>query len=578
MPMPDKDQQWPPSQFVEYFNELAVFDSWYMGQPPDESSAIKHRSQLNGGIVGAAARSWLGKPNPNEANRMHVGTAADLATLSADHLFSEMPRFVMPGLKTLEDGSRERNDVQDRIEQVISTPETHATLLEAAEFASPHGGVFLRLVWDTALTRSVLLDVVHADNAVPTFRFGQLVDVTFWSQLSSPDGLVYRHLETHAAGYVEHALWAGTSERLGRRVPFDAHDDTKWLAKPGRVDEFSRIATGVDRLTVAYIPNVRPNAKYRKKPALARLGQSDYSRTITGIFEQIDNVWSSWMRDIRLGKGRILVPGTMLNQNGPGGGASFDYERDVYQTYTGITNSAGAPAQPLVSQFLIRWEEHSETIKSLTDKALHEAGWSPGSLGGNAEGMRTATEIKSDDRLSQRTRAKKLNYWRALDELVLTWLLLEQVHYGGPTPDQAPEVKFPAESQIDMEARARTAQALRAADAASIDALVRFVNPEWDGESVDREVARIKQERGLGDVADPTKVTGLEEKPEQSDVARMQERLESGGGVATKAQADALGTLVRAGVDPDDAAKRAGLPGAKFSGMTPVALRRANEE
>ncbi|MDR2372921.1 MAG: hypothetical protein LBD77_02205 [Bifidobacteriaceae bacterium] len=40
-----------------------------------------------------------------------------------------------------------------------------------------------------------------------------------------------------------------------------------------------------------------------------------------------------------------------------------------------------------------------------------------------------------------------------------------------------------------------------------------------------------------------------------------------------KAQFDALGVAVRAGVDPADAARRLGLSGIEFTGAVPVALR-----
>ena len=43
--------------------------------------------------------------------------------------------------------------------------------------------------------------------------------------------------------------------------------------------------------------------------------------------------------------------------------------------------------------------------------------------------------------------------------------------------------------------------------------------------------------------------------------------------VAVKAAADALGVLVRAGVDPDQAAERVGLAGLMFTGAIPVSLR-----
>lgn len=43
---------------------------------------------------------------------------------------------------------------------------------------------------------------------------------------------------------------------------------------------------------------------------------------------------------------------------------------------------------------------------------------------------------------------------------------------------------------------------------------------------------------------------------------------------AIKAQADALGALVRAGVEPEDAARRVGLEGIQFTGAVPVSLRQ----
>jgi hypothetical protein len=45
-----------------------------------------------------------------------------------------------------------------------------------------------------------------------------------------------------------------------------------------------------------------------------------------------------------------------------------------------------------------------------------------------------------------------------------------------------------------------------------------------------------------------------------------------------KAQFDAIGVGVRAGVDPTDAAARVGLGGLKFTGATPTALRLPKDD
>ena len=45
------------------------------------------------------------------------------------------------------------------------------------------------------------------------------------------------------------------------------------------------------------------------------------------------------------------------------------------------------------------------------------------------------------------------------------------------------------------------------------------------------------------------------------------------GGADVKTKADALGSLIRAGVAPADAAARAGLDDIEFTGAVPVSLR-----
>jgi hypothetical protein len=45
-----------------------------------------------------------------------------------------------------------------------------------------------------------------------------------------------------------------------------------------------------------------------------------------------------------------------------------------------------------------------------------------------------------------------------------------------------------------------------------------------------------------------------------------------------KERFDALGVAIRAGVDPQDAARQVGLPGIQFTGAVPVSLRLPQSE
>lgn len=532
--LPETNVEWPPKEFKPFFEQADLYDGWYAGDVERLSSTyrhtpITHRAQLNGGIVGAATRAWLGKPQASgeTRSRLHIPLAADIATLSADYLFGEAPRVVFPGERS-ENGDSDRDLLQERTEEVINTPRFHSLLLEAGEVASALGGVYLRHVWDPSRLRTVRAELVHADAAVPKFRYGDLESVTFWSELPmlEDDAMVYRHLEEHRFGAIEHGLFAGTKDRLGQRIDVERRKETAWLARPGVLNENSEIITGVDGLTAAYVPNMRPNAQFRRMPGLSMLGQSDFAQ-IVQLFDAVDEVWSSWMRDIRIAKARIVVAKAYLESNGFGQAASFDYDREVYEGMNTLTDPSGNGFGFHAHQFQIRVEEHSRSIRELREQAMRSAGWTPASAGGQGTGIRTATEIQADERLSERTRDKKSNYWKTLSPFFLTWMQLDALLYDGIVPEDEPEFRFPAESQVDLEKMARTTSLMRSADAISVETSVRMHHPDWDGDTVNTEVGRIYREKGYAAAADPTKVTGLPgSEPSPEDIAAMRERME----------------------------------------------------
>src|SRR5690606_36188146 len=100
-------------------------------------------------------------------------------------------------------------------------------------------------------------------------------------------------------------------------------------------------------LLASYVPNKRPNKQFRG----SALGYADV-QGLESILASIDSALSSWIRDIELGRGRIIVPDHFLDFDGEGN-ASFDAHREVF---------AGLPLDPntatnnpiTLSQFQIR--------------------------------------------------------------------------------------------------------------------------------------------------------------------------------------------------------------------------------
>lgn len=569
MPLPASGAEWPPKPFGRALDQMALWNAWYVGDPARLAGAYQGNparnrpSQYRGGLVGAAARFFWGRPTPagEQRTRLHVPVPADLATTSADLLFSEPPRIVLPGRR--ENGKAVRNTSQDRLEQLVNTPQVHATLLEAAELAAALGGTYLRVVWDKTVADQPLLTAVDADGAIPTWRWGQLESVLFWTVVLEDGQRIRRHLELHERGRILHGLYDGTSSSLGRPVPLADDPATEWAAP--LVDADGAIPTGSDGLTAGYVPNVRPSRNWRTVPELAPLGRSDFDG-IEGLFDALDEAYSSWMRDVRLAKARLIVDQAALEGLGPGKGAAFDDDREVFTVIPGVIGSMKDGSLVQAEQFAIRHEEHRATVTELLRAILRAAGYSPSSFGDDPLAISTtATEVKARERLSERTRDKKARYWAAeLGRLAKVMLDVDQAVFSGPGAQEVPEVRFPPKPQEDTLELAQVAQTLKAAEAASIETRVRLVHPEWDGDTVNAEVERIVRETGTDALLDPASF-----RPGVDDIEEDSADL--------KQRADAMGVLIRSGVDPADAARRAGLTGVRFTGERPVSLRPQGE-
>lgn len=500
MPLPAENTTWPPKTYAPAFDSMALDDAWYTGDTSALAEQYQRQpsvrpSQYAGGFLGAASRFFWGRPPaPDQSRtRLHVPVPSDLATTSADLLFSEAPRVLMPD----EAGFAK---VQDRLDSIVNTPSMHSTWLEAAEVSAALGGVYLRMVWDADVAQHVMVDPVHADRAVPEWQWGRLKAVTFWSLLEVNGNKTIRHLERHEPGRILHGLYEGDRGSLGRLVPVTEHKSTEWLAEV--LDAEGSIPTGMDELTATYVPNIRPSRQWRNYPELSPLGRSDFEG-VEPLFDALDETYSSWMRDIRLSKARLVVPEAYLESSKPGSRMLFDDDQEVFTPISALGKAGDATLE--AHQFQIRNEEHRATTVEILRAILRSSGYSASTFGDDPMAVSTtATEVKARERMSERTRDKKTRYWAAaLGPFVQALLKLDaMVFRSGAQTDTTPEVKFQETVQRDQLELAQTIKELRVAEAASTQVLVRMMHPNWDGSTIDEEVDRIERERA-GSSPDP---------------------------------------------------------------------------
>lgn len=491
MPLPEPNTPWPPPAWQDVFTSYRQWDAWYSGDPQRLAEVYgaggadlsPRPSQFSGGLVGKLSRFFWGTPQRQvRSTKLHVPAAADIASTSADLLFSEPP--------ALNIAEPDRDTVtQERLDELFNE-ETTVALIEAAEVASALSGVFLRATWDRAITDRPMPTVVHPDAAIPTFRWGRLVEVTFYRVVREDDGKLWRHCEHHAPGVVQHGLYMGDRENLGRPVPLADDPATEPLATEVSNNDGVSIPTGLDGLDTVYVPNAKPNRRWRNHGHAAHLGRSDLDG-VEHMMDALDETYTSWMRDIRIGKGRVIVPDSYLETGGRGQGATFDMDRDVY---SGL-NMLGSKDNPTltVSQFAIRVDEHAKTANEWWQKIVDGAGYSAQTFGLAGEVEMTATEFEARNRKTNRTRAGKIRLWRmGLSRMAEILLTLDQVQFGTPVTPQPVNVDFAPAITESRDERAQTAKLLNDAEAASTETKVRLVHPDWDDEQVRNEVDAIE--------------------------------------------------------------------------------------
>lgn len=505
MALPEKNAPWPPVD-PSVRADMADWAAWYSANPDRLSYRYRNRhrdnsrfgppenrpSQYRGGIFGRFSRWFWGEPTPLGEKRanLHMPLARDIARTSAGLLYSEPPTLKAKNKAT-----------QERLEQLMDVS-MKRTLIGSGEAGSALGGSYLRTVWDTDIRERPWISSVRADAAAPEFVYGDVLRaVTFWTVLEADGQRIVRHLERYEPGVVLHGVYEGTETNLGKPVDLGAFAQTKSLS-PERV-----LPIG-NRLAVSYIPNTMDAPDWDDIASAAGLGTSDFQGAET-FLSAIDETYTSWMRDVRLARSRIIVPAGYLQSNGPGQGVSWE-DREVFaEMNIPPTGEKGIT----LNQFEIRHEAHRATIEELFGKVIRNAGYSGGTFGDDSDGQAvTATEIKARTSRSMTTRATKAELAAAgIADAVEVLLMLEaSALFPGVAgvPVERPDVVFADSVQDDIRTLAETAELLRRAEAASTDTLVRLTNPDLKDEEVAAEVARIRNEVSPP-MADPV-LTGAE--------------------------------------------------------------------
>ncbi len=489
--LPDANSRWPPWSWWNEYQKFAEWAAWYSGDPVKLSDVY---SQIvdTGDIQG---RIWSDDIEDEVRTMLHVPLAGDIASVSADLLFGEGPDIKIPEAKS-SDADSDAIETQDRLDEMLEKSDVYSRSVKAAETASALGGCFLKVDWDAKFKQFPILSVAQQDNVLPEFKHGflrrvlfhRIVEVASADRTSGgpdkddkPVGTYIRHLEYREPGLIQHGLYEGTRNNLGDRIPLDQHWKTANYER--------EITHDIDDSLVRYVPNKRPNRLWRT----SALGQSDY-QGIEGLMDALDATYTSWIRDLKLAKARLLVPKNMIENDD--GTLKFDVDKSVY---VALEQSPTEEQKITPQQFDIRAEKHKKTAMELFMRAIDSAGYSPQTFGLEESGRaESGTALRLRERKSVQTKNKKERYFSSpLSETLELMLMVDNMKGFSDVTPYRPRIEFGSSFKPSQNELADTLDKINRAETASIETKVRILHPDWSEDEIEEEVEQIKDENGM---------------------------------------------------------------------------------
>lgn len=488
-----ENMRWPPSGPLDW--KMAEHSAWYSGDPDilaNFYTEYANKNFLNLPYAGKSNDLFWGRQFSNQGEIfVHVPIAGDIAETSANFLFGESPVIKIAEAHEKE-AAQSAKDTQSTVDTMLMESGFYRRILEGAETCAGIGGVFIKVAWDEEVSPYPVPVVVQADRAIPEFKFGIMTACTFWQVLDIDKNgtVVWRLLERYERGLITTTLWKGSQDKLGFEMNLTVHP---------LCEDMEPVQATVNEMLAFYIPNKLPNRIDRN----SYLGRSDYSG-IEGLMDSLDEVYSSWVKDIAISQGKIHVPESFMQQTTNGKGMRYNLDQTVYVKLDMDPTIEGKSLT--ATQFAIRANEFEKSALNLMDRIISSAGYSPQSFGLSIEGRaESGTALSIRERKSFATKSKKEDYWHtALCGIIKAMALVYYTELGGKLDiNLTPNVSFSDGITNNLSELAMSVKMISDAQAASTATKVRLLHPEWEEDQVQEEATKIIEENGLVQAPDP---------------------------------------------------------------------------
>jgi hypothetical protein len=436
--------------------------------------------------------------------------AERIADAWADHLFGEE-------LKVAPANESNADLLEDLLAENDLTDDCRAA---ERDLVVPEGEAWYRIYADRDVADVPLLEWHSRASVVPFYIGKRLLAVALVSVLEQrvrgdSKATVYRHLEIHVDGAVEHVLFRGTKQRIGETVPLDSHPETLELATSlgaGR-ENGARWAHGLPMLMGRVI-----NKRGRRHSQ----GKSEFEG-IKDFLLDLNEAVTIGAENARLtAKKRMLVPttspmvasalaGVELVDNGegqlvPANGQPVVRLGDDVIFQDPIDGELGRDSTPAkVLEYSYDAEALIAHKRDLVESGLTRVGLSPAWVGVRQDAAGYAgsgTELRLRLIPTDKAGRGKARPWDAeLPRAIATMQLLGAMpeSEGGfgqewTDPSEAPSIERADALPTDEVEEATIVSARVAARVMSRYQAIKREHPDWDDDAIEEELGRIDKD------------------------------------------------------------------------------------
>lgn len=298
---------------------------------------------------------------------------------------------------SIDDGEGE---FHENIKNVLDSNAFYQNFQDYLEYMFALGGKVIKTI--VTKDKKIKLAYVSAESFVPIADDGRTITEGVFIAETHKGDFKYTQLEWHTweqgIYVVRNELYRADKgkDELGVKVPLDI------LPQYAGLEEEIGVAGLTRPMFVYFRPNIANNIEMDSK-----MGISLYANAVDTL-HSLDTAFDSFHREFRLGKKRIMVPDTairvVIDSNG-NQRRYFDADDEVYQAM-----AFGDDGDDLIKDMTleIRVEEHVAAINALLEVLAMQTGFSPGTFTFDSQGLKTATEVISENSKTYKTRASHI--------------------------------------------------------------------------------------------------------------------------------------------------------------------------